>query len=81
MGILNEDEDVRLKIGRHVVDKGIKVTVLAEKVGRSSSHLHFVFKAARPLTDELLEKLNLALGTSFKKEKKKIAEEGAPKAG
>ena len=59
------------KIIQHMNDFGIKFSWLAEKVGVSKGHLHLVLKGGkdgkekRELCEDLKNKINLALGTSF----------------
>ena len=61
-----EKEDVRLRISQYLTDKGIKRTWLADKIGISDVHFHFILKGERDLLDENLKKINEALGTKFK---------------
>ena len=67
MSLLQQDPDVRTKIALHLNNKGIKRAFLAKKVEVSSSHLSYILDCQRPLTDELLRKINEALETKFER--------------
>lgn len=67
MSLLSQDPDVRTKISLHLENNGIKRTFLAKKVEVSSSHLSYVLDCTRPLTDDLLKKINVVLKTQFER--------------
>ena len=60
---------VEERIVEYMDSKGIKFSWLAEKVGISVGHLHHVLKGTdnlkRELTDDNLEKINIALEKEF----------------
>ena len=53
------------KIAEHIESKGIKKSWIARKIKMSTSHLHFILKGDRLLTDEKKEKINSLLETNF----------------
>lgn len=57
--------DTRLAIAAYLEEKGIKPTWLAQKIEVSPTHLHFILKAERDLTEDNLQKINKALDKSF----------------
>lgn len=61
-----EQIDVRTKIADYLHERGVKKSWLAEKADISDTHLHFILKCERDLTEENLTKINEALETNFK---------------
>lgn len=55
-----------LKIKAHLDQKGLKYKWLCERINISTGHLSNIFKGVKTLTPEMNEKINEALGTSFK---------------
>ncbi len=57
------------KIVKHLEENGIKASWLAEKIGVTSTHLHFILKGnaktKRDLTPENLKIINESLKTNF----------------
>lgn len=49
----------------HIFNKGIKRSWLKSKTGISHTHMHFVFKGERPLSEEVRKKINKALETQY----------------
>lgn len=60
-----EVKDPRTEIADYLKDKGIKQTWLADKINMSDTHLHFLLKCERDLTEDNRAKINLILGTQF----------------
>ena len=50
----------------HMQENGLKYTWLCEKVGISTGHMSNIFGGNKNLTQELLNRINQALGTDFK---------------
>jgi ribosome-binding protein aMBF1 (putative translation factor) len=68
MNVLQGTYDVRDEIAKHLEARGIQRKWLASKVNVSPSHLSFILKKDRKLTDELLNAMNSALQTQFTKD-------------
>ena len=60
-----EQVDVRTQIADYLKSKGIMQSWLADKADISNTHLHFILKGERELTDENRKAINKALETKF----------------
>jgi plasmid maintenance system antidote protein VapI len=54
------------KITDHMKERGLKYTWLCGKIGISNSHFTNIKKGSKRLTPEINDRINKALGTSFK---------------
>lgn len=66
MSLLQTTDDIRQLIAQHIKSKGITLTHLARKCECSTPHLSEILKSKRNLTEDMLNKINKELGTSFK---------------
>lgn len=53
-------------IKEHMQKHGLKYTWLCEKVEISTGHMSNIFGGHKNLSQKLLDKINIALGTNFK---------------
>lgn len=60
-----EQVDARILIAEHLKEYGTMQNWLSEKTGISNTHLHFILKCERDLTEDNRKKINEALGTNF----------------
>lgn len=54
---MNEITTTKTKLRAFLDDRGIRYTFVAGKLGVSNGHLNHVLDGARPLTDDLAQKL------------------------
>ena len=62
---VTEQVDARVAIAEHLKQYGIMQDWLSKKTEISNTHLHFILKCERDLTEENRKKINDALGTGF----------------
>lgn len=58
-------KDSRLLIAEHLENNGIKPSWLADKLDISPTHMHYILKAERDLTEDNKTAINKILNTNY----------------